>query len=72
MKLFAIYDKQHETHGPIFEFINDELGKRFFKGLLENPESQIHKYPQDYKLVSLGSYNKETGEIVNERKSVDM
>lgn len=70
MKLYSIYDKQHEIHGPIFEFHNDELAKRFFKSLSDNPESQVHKYPQDYKLVQLGTIDKTEGTIIPKREGL--
>lgn len=71
MKIYAIYDKQHEIHGPMFEAINDELAGRIFTNIKENPESQIHKYPQDYKLVKLAEYDKKTGEIRPHREGLN-
>lgn len=68
--IYAIYDKQAEIHGPPFTAINDVLAMRTFNTIKEDSSSDIHKYPQDYKLVKLGTFDKKTGALNAELESL--
>lgn len=69
--LYAIYDKQHEIHGQIFQAHNDELAGRTFQQIKDNPESSLHKYPGDFKLVRLANYDLVLGTITPNRESLN-
>lgn len=70
MKLYSIQDKQVNTHGRIFQMHNDTLAKRFYEEMQQEKDSNFQKYPQDYKLVCLGTFNQESGEIVPKKYDV--
>lgn len=68
--IYSIYDKQSEIYGRPFYAVNDILAKRTFETIANNPESDIHKYPQDYKLVKLGHFDTKSGHIEKEYEAL--
>ena len=62
-KIFSIFDKQSNTYGRPFTAVNDVRAQRAFNQLKENPESDLCKYPQDFKLTRLGTFDPLTGKI---------
>lgn len=71
-QLYAIYDKQAEMHGQIFTAVNHTLAKRIFTQLSDDKNSEIGKYPGDYKLVHLGEYDIKTGHIASNPEGVSL
>lgn len=65
-KIYSIMDKQSNTYGRPFTTVNDVLAQRMYSQLKDDPQSDLHKYPQDYKLTRLGSFDPHTGQIVSE------
>lgn len=62
-KIFSIYDRKAETYGePILQ---PTLGSmlRALEQEFENEDSMLSKYPEDYVLYELGTFNVENGEI---------
>lgn len=62
-KIFSIYDRKAETFGePILQ---PTLGSmlRALEQEFENEDSMLSKYPEDYVLYELGTFNAESGEI---------
>lgn len=64
MKLFQIYDKVAMTvAGVIMSSARPEAIIRDFTELLANPNTQLHKYPDDFILLEIGEQNQNTGEL---------
>lgn len=64
----AIKDNAVEAFGqPIFVNHRNEA-IRAFGDEMQNPQSTMHKHPNDYDLYIIGRYNEETGELFDDSK----
>lgn len=62
MKICAIRDKKAESYVPeLMLFENLVQASRAFEAVVNNPKTQINRYPDDFCLVCLGEYNHVTG-----------
>ena len=59
--LYTIYDKKSEIYAPPFVELTDGTAIRVVTDLLGNTNSPFYKYPDDYTLVKVGSYDELTG-----------
>lgn len=59
--LYTIYDKKSELYAPPFVELTDGTAIRVVTDLLNNSNSPFAKYPSDYTLVKVGSYDELTG-----------
>lgn len=60
-KVFAIRDTKAEAfHQPFFTKTVSEA-ERSFHQLVNDPQSLVAKYPEDYDLYMIGSYDTNTG-----------
>lgn len=63
LKMFSIRDGKGEIfHAPFYAKTHGEA-ERTFNENASNPESMIHKYPQDYDLYFVGEYDDQTGKL---------
>lgn len=69
--LYSIYDKQAEIYGRPFHAVNDILAKRTYETIAQDPKSDLALYPQDYKLVKIGTFDSKSGELTYEKSSLD-
>lgn len=70
INVYSVLDKQTDKYSNPFYAHNDTLAMRMYQKVQENPESDLAKYPQDYKLVRLGSFDERTGELTNQKESL--
>ncbi|SMN17374.1 Phage single stranded DNA synthesis  len=56
-KIFTIYDEKAGAYFPPFFLPTKNMAIREFDNLVNDPESQIHKHPQDYTLFYLGIFD---------------
>lgn len=64
-KAFSIRDSKAEVFNtPFFQKTHGEA-ERTFRQLVSNPESMPGKWPDDYDLYYLGTYNDQTGVITS-------
>ena len=62
----AVYDVKAEAYGrPIF-VTAPGLAIRAFLDEVKNPESQFGKYPGDFRLFQLGTFDDQTGDFVEQ------
>ncbi len=59
--LYTIYDKKSEIYAPPFVELTDGTAVRMVTDLLSTSNTQFAKYPNDYTLVRIGSYDELTG-----------
>jgi hypothetical protein len=59
--LYTIYDKKSELYAPPFVELTDGTAIRAISDMLQNPQAQFAKFPEDYTLVRVGSYDELTG-----------
>lgn len=57
--LYAIFDLKAEVCGPLFEARRDEQAVRTFTRLLQDPQSEVSRAPADYRLLHIGTYDRE-------------
>lgn len=63
LKAFSIRDQKAEVFNtPFFQKTHGEA-ERAFRELLSDPKSMPSKYPDDYDLYFIGTYNDQTGVI---------
>lgn len=68
LRIVAVYDRQALSfHQPIY-VAADVMAVRSFKAACndKNSESDFYQNPQDYKLMSLGTFDDSTGVLVQD------
>lgn len=70
MKIYAILDKKGGIFNQPFYQHTHGTAERAFQELAKDPQSFVSKYPSDYDLYHLGSYDDVTGMIKTEQKPV--
>ena len=64
MKIFTIYDNAAKAFmAPIFCRHENEA-KRILQTEVNNPQSNLHLYTEDYALFSCGEFNPQNGEFI--------
>lgn len=65
-KMFSVRDSKAETfHPPIYVKTHGEA-ERNFHATVNNEETTIGRYPDDYDLYYIGEYDDQTGKIKSE------
>lgn len=60
--LLAVYDLKAGTYsGPPYGAPTRGVGERTFTELVRNPETLMHKYPEDFELHEVGEFDLATG-----------
>lgn len=62
-KLFAIYDDKVQAYTVPFAKPTVGSGIRTFDDLVNNPESDIGRHPEDYTLFLIGEYDDQTAQV---------
>lgn len=63
LKLFSIRDSKGEVYNtPFFQKSHGEA-ERSFRELIKDEKSMVSKYPDDFDLYYLGTYDDQTGVI---------
>jgi len=63
--VFSIYDTKSEVFGPPFHQINVASAERAFLQLCADERSTIYQFPDDFRLMHLGSFNDHSGTFTN-------
>lgn len=63
MKIYCVYDCKVESYGTPFFFKTKGDALRGFSEVANDLKTQIGKYPQDFTLFELGSYDELTGKF---------
>lgn len=73
-KIFAIYDNKAEAFMQPFYATTVGLALRIFADNVSNPESILHKNPNDFVIYEIGEFDDQTGEVINwtENKNLGM
>lgn len=72
MKLYAysIRDVKAATWGTPFFMKNDATAKRAFYNLVNDPQSTVHRNPEDYFLHRIGSWDDEPCTLSNDEDNL--
>lgn len=61
--LFSVYDTKAAVFSNPFTSVNKFTAIRDFQNAVNDPQSNISQYPDDYILYELGSFDDITGEV---------
>lgn len=67
MILVAILDKKALCFYNLYAERNEETAIRNFSLQCQNPEGNLHKFPEDYQLCKLANYDENQGKIIPEK-----
>ena len=62
-EIFTIRDSKAGSYGIPFYSPTPGTAERQLRELTNDPQSMVHKYPEDYDLYKIGSYNQLTGNL---------
>lgn len=62
-KIFSVYDSKVEAYLQPFFSPSNGAALRAFTDIVNDPNSQFSKHPEDYTLFVIGEYNDETAKI---------
>ena len=62
--LVAVLDKKALTFGAVYTSKNEATAIRDFSIACQNPESNLNRFPEDYQLCKLGTFDEEQGKIM--------
>ena len=66
LRLYSIYDSKAEQFSPPQVYHNDMLALRGFEGLVNDNNTLIHSYPEDFSLHYLGNLGDSDGRYFTE------
>lgn len=69
---YCVLDKKSLVFNTPYFLINDDVAIRQFHSVVNNPESMVNKYPEDYTLYKVGSFDMLKGRIVPEDFPVEV
>jgi len=65
MKLFAVRDVKSDSFGAPMSIISTGIALRGFTETVANPESNLNRYPEDYTLYEVGTYDPSSGMLTS-------
>jgi hypothetical protein len=68
--IYTVYDIKQEIFEMPFFATSDLNAKRRFMIMIDEKDSVLNKWRQDYDLMKLGMYNTKTGIVVQNQKTV--
>ena len=60
LEIFTIYDAKAESYTTPFFQPKFGIAERLFSDEVNNPESNLHKHPEDYTLFNIGTFDQDT------------
>lgn len=67
---YSIYDSCNESYSDPMVFPTDATAKRAFALESMNPESMLHKFPIDFTLMLVGSFDSDSAEVTMMNKTI--
>lgn len=63
IKVFTVHDSKASAYLPPFYMRNSGEAIRAFETTAKDPSTQFNKYPKDFTLFEIGSWDEENGQI---------
>lgn len=63
LRVYAVFDMKSKTFNTPFFLINDDVAKRAFFDLVNDPNTTVARHPEDFSLWCLGSWEDVQGEF---------
>lgn len=64
-KLYSVFDNVALVYSNPFTSINDGTAFRDFSHACQDPQSSLHKSPNEFSLYHLGDFDDSTGEVIS-------
>jgi len=61
--MFVIYDSKADAYMQPWFLTTEPMAARVFSDLINDPESNAGRHPEDYTLFNIGNFNDQTAEI---------
>ena len=61
--IYSMYDSKTLQYRPLNMFLNDGVAERAVSELFQGEANDYTKYPEDFTLMHLGTFDDETGSI---------
>lgn len=68
--LYSVHDTKANYYNPPYVSPNSMTAARDFQLRCREPDSVFAKFPEDYQLEEIGTFNFETGEITRSEKPI--
>lgn len=62
---YVIFDTKAKMYNKPFYLQNDNIAKRAFSDLANDPQTDVFKHPTDFQLFKVGTYEDTTAEIIS-------
>lgn len=62
-KLISLYDNKSQSFTPPITYTTQGVAVRQIESEMEHKDSMLHKYPDDYTIYELGTFDENTGII---------
>lgn len=66
-KIYAIFDSKAEAMSLPFYYQHEGQATRTFSDWVNDPKTPYGKHPEDYTMYSIGEYEENTGEIIQDK-----
>jgi len=70
--MFTVFDTKAESYSPPFAKLTKGLAIRDFTDAVNNPDNMVGKYPMDYALFEIGSFDEKTAKLVPHKTPVNL
>lgn len=62
--IYSIFDVKAKTHGAPFTVLNDDVALRVVDHVLQAPDTDYRRYPDDFVVYHLGTFDTDSGLVV--------
>jgi len=70
--MFTVYDTKAETYSPPFAKITKGLAIRDFTDAANNPDNMVGKYPHDYALFEIGTFDEQSAKMTAHKTPINL
>ena len=70
LQIFAVYDAKVKAYLPVFQARTPAEAQRSFSDAVNSQEHHFSKYPEDFTLFRLASFNDENGLVEPDKSSI--
>lgn len=72
LKLYSIRDSKTEAFNAPFKALTHPEAIRMFQQIMENPETLIAKFPADYALFYVGTFDEQSGRLMSVEQALHL